>query len=252
MKTRRELLGGLECRTVDWLVDGQQPGMIVVCCHGFGAPGRDLVALAAELAAIQPALRESVRFVFPAGPMELDSLGIPGGRAWWYIDVNRLVAAVEQGEIRILRSERPAGMAEAREKLTVVVEELREASGLPASKIVLGGFSQGAMLTTDLALRMPEPPGGLCILSGTLVCEDEWRELAKNRGPLPVVQSHGYDDQILPFKAAEWLRDLLTDAGLDVDFVPFRGMHSIPPEALRRAAALLLRVAGNTSTATTD
>jgi phospholipase/carboxylesterase len=58
------------------------------------------------------------------------------------------------------------------------------------------------------------------------------------------VQSHGYDDPILPFKAAEWLRDLLTESGLEVDFVPFRGMHAIPPEALRRAAALMMRVAG--------
>lgn len=249
MKVRREVLGGLECRTVDWLPDGTQPGLAVVCCHGFGAPGRDLVGLADELVAMQPKLADSARFIFPFGPMGLDDLGIPGGRAWWYIDVNRIVAAVERGETRILRSERPAGMVEAREQLAGLVEDVRRATDLPASKLVLGGFSQGAMLTTDLALRMPEPPGGLCIMSGTLVCEDEWRELAQSRGPMPVVQSHGYDDHILPFKAAEWLRDLLTDAGLDVDFVPFRGMHSIPPEALRRAAELLMRVAGNASTA---
>jgi phospholipase/carboxylesterase len=159
--------------------------------------------------------------------------------------VYRLVAAVERGEIHLLRNEHPEGMDEAREQLAGLVAELQKSTGLPASRIVLGGFSQGAMLTTDLALRMPEAPGGLCIMSGTLTCEDEWRELARKRGPLPVVQSHGSDDPILPFKAAEWLRDLLIEAGLDVDFVPFRGMHSIPPQALRRAAALLARVAGN-------
>jgi phospholipase/carboxylesterase len=243
MRTRREVLGGLECRTVDWLEDGEQPGLAAICCHGFGAPGRDLVALAAELVTLEPALADVARFVFPAGPMDLDGLGIPGGRAWWYIDVNRLVTAVERGEAHQLRDVCPDGLAEARAMLTNLVDELRGATGLPASKIVLGGFSQGAMLSTDLALRMPEAPGGLCILSGTLICEREWRELAKDRGPLGVVQSHGYDDPILPFEAAEWLRDLLVESGLPVEFVPFHGMHSIPPEALRRVAKLLKRVA---------
>jgi phospholipase/carboxylesterase len=243
MRTRREVLGGLECQTVDWLADGEQPGLAVVCCHGFGAPGRDLVVLASDLVTLQPGLTDVARFVFPAGPMALDNLGMSGGRAWWYIDVNRLVTAVERGETHLLRNDRPAGLAEARIMLAALVEELQGATGLPASRIVLGGFSQGAMLTTDLALRMPDCPGGLCILSGTLACEDEWRHLARNRGPLPVVQSHGYEDQILPFEAAEWLRDLLVEARLEVDFVPFHGMHSIPPEALRRAAALLMRVA---------
>lgn len=236
------MLGGLECRTVDWLAEGERPRMAVVLCHGFGAPGRDLVPLAAELVTLEPGLADAARFVFPEGPMRLDDQGLPGGRAWWHIDINRLVAAVELGETRILRSECPEGMAEARGTLSALVEELRAATGLPASKIVLGGFSQGAMLATDLALRLPDRPGGLCILSGSLVCEDEWRDLAPRRGPLPVVQSHGYEDPLLPFKAAEWLRDLLIDAGLDVDFVPFHGMHVIPPETLSHAAALLRRL----------
>jgi phospholipase/carboxylesterase len=49
-----------------------------------------------------------------------------------------------------------------------------------------------------------------------------------------VLQSHGDEDQILPFEAAEWLRDLLVEAGCDVEFIPFHGPHTIPPVALLR------------------
>jgi len=43
----------------------------------------------------------------------------------------------------------------------------------------------------------------------------------------------------LPFEAAVGLRDLLTDAGLDVEFIAFQGMHQIAPAALQRFASLL-------------
>jgi phospholipase/carboxylesterase len=243
MRTSRSVIAGIECRSVDWLREGSSPQVLVVLCHGFGAPGDDLVPLAAELVALRPRLAENVRFVFPAGSMRLDQQGVPGGRAWWHIDVNRLVTALERGEIGLLRRERPEKLPAAREALAGLVEELGETTGVPVSKFVLGGFSQGAMLAIDLALRLPERPGGLCVLSGSLLNEDEWRTLAAARGPLPVVQSHGYDDQILPFKGAEWLRDLFAEAGLDVDFLPFHGMHSIPPQALERLAALVERIA---------
>jgi len=54
-----------------------------------------------------------------------------------------------------------------------------------------------------------------------------------------VLQSHGLNDPILPYQGAEWLRDLYLEAGFEVDFVPFRGQHTIPFEALHRFASLL-------------
>ena len=208
---------------------GQLPKQIVVLLHGYGADGADLIDLGRHWGEIMP----DALFVAPNAPNRCG--GNPFGYEWFPLQVDRIAGRIE-------------GARDAAPVIRDFLSDLWAQTGLGAADTFLVGFSQGAMLTTDLALRMPEPPGGLCILSGTLVSEDEWRELAKNRGPLPVLQSHGYDDQILPFKAAEWLRDLLMDAGLDVDFVPFRGMHSIPPEALRRAAALLMRVAGSSST----
>jgi phospholipase/carboxylesterase len=107
---------------------------------------------------------------------------------------------------------------------------------LTADRFILGGFSQGAMLTTDVALRLKKAPTGLCILSGALINENQWRPLAMERGPLAVLQSHGKNDSILPFPMAAALRDLLLEAGADVDFLAHRGDHEIPFEVLHRLA----------------
>jgi phospholipase/carboxylesterase len=96
------------------------------------------------------------------------------------------------------------------------------------------------MLATDVALRLDEAPGALCVWSGTLLCEEQWRELAAKRGPLKVLQSHGTVDPILPFEAATWLRDLFTESGFDVDFIEFPNVHTIPAEGVTHLAELLV------------
>ena len=122
-----------------------------------------------------------------------------------------------------------------------VIGRLQEESDLAPSDIFVGGFSQGAMLATDVALHMETGPGGLIVWSGTLLCEDLWRELAAKRSAMKVVQSHGRLDPLLPFAAAEWLRDMFLENGFDVEFLPFNGPHTISMEALAAAARLLHR-----------
>ena len=48
-------------------------------------------------------------------------------------------------------------------------------------------------------------------------------------------------DPILPFEAAEWLRDMFIDCGLEVEFIPFDNVHTIPVEALTSLGALISR-----------
>lgn len=228
--------GQLECRIVPAVSRAQT---VVVLCHGYGAPGTDLVPLADELSAMDSGLSDSVQYVFPQAPLTLDSIGLPGGRAWWHLDVAAINEMIARGELRDLRGGFPEGATEARDLLLQTVLELSEETGVPLTNFVLGGFSQGSMVATDVALRLPECPAGLCILSGTLVAEAEWRELARGRGPMSVLQSHGRFDPILPYDGAVWLRDALADEGLEVEFVEFDGVHTIPFEALHRLSALL-------------
>jgi len=239
-----ELIGGLRCHIVDRLPDGQSPTLVVILCHGFGAPGTDLVGLGPEILARQPRLAAAVRFVFPEAPLSLAEVGMPGGRAWWMLDIEKLNAAIMTGALRDLRNDHPPELPAVREQLIAVIDSQREQTGLPMSQIVLGGFSQGSVLSIDVSLRLPEPPGLLTVFSGTLMSEDEWRVLAAKRGAMHVLQSHGDEDQILPFEAAEWLRDLLVESGCEVEFIPFHGPHTIPQTALVRFVERLTEIVG--------
>lgn len=235
-----EQLGGLTCRTVQQVDDIQNPELVVILCHGFGAPGTDLVGLGEELMRCQPRLMESTQFIFPEAPLSLEEFGFYGGRAWWPLDVAKLNAAIEKGEFRDQRKYNPPELTEARRLLMALIEEVQGRTGLSTSRIVLGGFSQGSMLATDVALRLEKAPGALCVWSGTLLCEEQWRELAASRGPLKVLQSHGTIDPILPFEAATWLLDLFTESGFDVNFIEFDNVHTIPREGVTDFAELLV------------
>lgn len=241
MTQRSVNLGGLNCRIVSHLPVGVPPKLVVVLCHGFGAPGTDLVPVSDELFAMRPELEESVEFFFPAAPLSLDQFGMFGGRAWWHIDMEELIGAAERGNFRILRERRPEGMTEARDSFLALIDQVRQQTGLPLSRFVLGGFSQGSMLAVEAALHLSDAPGGLCLWSSTLVNETEWRQRAIRLRGVPILQSHGRQDSILPFEASLWLRDLLIEDGAIVDFIDFPGPHTIPLAGLERFADMLVR-----------
>lgn len=211
--------------------DGSGDGPIVVLLHGYGAPGTDLVPLARQLD-----VPRSVRFAFPMAPLELAE--VPGGRAWWPIDVMALQQALLEGRERDLSLSEPDGLAPAREQIETALHALGDAP------VLLGGFSQGAMLALDVALHTQRPLAGVVLMSGTLLCEDAWRSLAAAQSPLEVLQSHGRADPMLPFTQAERLRDLLTAAGHRVEFVPFNGGHEIPLGVLDALARRVRALAG--------
>lgn len=232
MKTRQ--LGDLNARVTGG-TDGQGggDGPVVVMLHGYGAPGHDLVGLGPEIAA--PA---GTRFVFPEAPLELPGM-MMGGRAWWHIDMERLQMAMMTGQIRDMSKEVPEGMAEANRMVNSLLDAVEAELSVTGARIVLGGFSQGAMLSCDVALRSDRALAGLVLFSGTLLAEHEWGPRMAAREGMKVVQSHGTHDPLLPFPVAERLRDGLVNAGLEHTWVPFRGQHEIPREALQAASALM-------------
>ena len=218
--------------------EGGGTGPMLVLMHGYGAPSEDLVPLARQLA-VDP----SVRFAFPAAPHVLE-MGLPkdqAGRAWWPIDMVELQRAVMQRDYETLTGRVPVGLTEARAEVLALLEALETEHGVARDKLVLGGFSQGAMLATDVALRADRPPAALAILSGSLIAKAEWLPLMKARATMPVLQSHGRADPVLSFEIAEQLRQELTSAGLSVEFVAFNGGHGIPNGAVDALGKLITR-----------
>lgn len=208
---------------------GGGTGPAVLLCHGFGAPGDDLVAFSRVVDA-----GRNVRWFFPEAPLSLDW----GGRAWWNIDMMRLQMLAMRGQRREMALETPVGLLEARAALEATIAELEKSHGVVREQLVIGGFSQGAMLTTELSLFAERPFAGLAVLSGSLLSADRWTEAVKLTGPsIRALLTHGRADPLLPFEGAEALRALLEGAGARVEWVPHNGQHEIPPVAVERLAA---------------
>jgi phospholipase/carboxylesterase len=208
--------------------EGGGNGPAIVLCHGFGAPGDDLVDLWRAVDA-----GKGVRWFFPEAPLSLEEMFGAPARAWWLIDMARLDEAIRTGRRDELAESTPDGMAEARILLEGCLDALETDAAVRRTATIIGGFSQGAMITTEVSLFAEDPYAGLAILSGTLLCRDRWKEAATRTAPLlHVAMTHGRRDPLLPFSLAEELRDILTAAGADLRFVAHNGGHEIRQSAL--------------------
>jgi phospholipase/carboxylesterase len=206
--------------------DGETGGTAVVLLHGWGAPGDDLVPLAHELAGPR------TRFFVPAGPLAERG----GGRAWWHLDPDdRPAHAWDDQEA--------AGHQPHRQVLAVraaVQQLLRDiqAHHRP-DRLVLGGFSQGAMLSLDVALAAAPAVDRVFALSGVLLA-DSLPGLKTTRAVKPpVFISHGRRDPMLNFRGGEKAKELLERHGFSVEFHPFDGGHEIPPPVVASLRAFL-------------
>ena len=233
---REAVLGGLKVRLVGGSDGrGEGDGPIVLLLHGFGAPGHDLVPLADVIE-----VPGGTRWLFPEAPLSLN-MGFGDSRAWWIIDFSRIQEDRAAGRIRDLSVEIPQGLALARERFLAFLKELPQQFQIDYKKTVIGGFSQGAMLTCDAVLHTDYPFAGLVQLSGNLLAQAIWSPLIPKRKGLPVFQSHGTLDDILPHIGAEHLRDALTQSGLAVEWQSFRGGHEIPKPVLQRLSMFITK-----------
>ncbi len=205
--------------------------LTVVLMHGYGAPGDDLVAMAGAIDA-----PKGTTFVFPEAPLALSDPSMPfmgAARAWWPIDIARYERAIRQGTLQDLVEDVPAGMPAAREAVLAMLDALDAETKAQGSRLVIGGFSQGSMIATDVVLRSQRPFAGLVILSGTLLAAGDWLPALASRKGLPVFQSHGTQDPILPFPIAQALHHAFDEAELASSFLEFDGGHGIPPNVMR-------------------
>lgn len=224
VEARKRRIGPLDGLEV--LGDPQAP--TIVLFHGYGADMNDLAPLAGAIQA-----PKNSNWYFPNGSLSVPLGGHYEGRAWFPIPL----AELERGGID-LSTVVPPGMKKARENARAFLAKL----GVAPRKLVIGGFSQGAMLATDLVMHMDEAPAGLALLSGTLVNATEWAELARRKPGLKFFQAHGAYDQVLPFAHAQKLEALLKAAGWQGHLQRFEGAHEIPSEVLIQFGAFLRKV----------
>ncbi|MEO7055314.1 MAG: alpha/beta hydrolase [Caldimonas sp.] len=191
------------------------PGASIIVLHGLGADGNDFVPVARELdlAGVGP-----VRFVFPHGPMR--PVTINGGhvmRAWYDIF----------GGLDARQREDEPGLRESQALVDALIAG-EKGRGMPASRIVLAGFSQGCAMTLMTGLRHDERLAGLVGLSGylPLAAKAEAERHAANRD-VPIFLAHGISDPVIPIARARQSREVLTALGHPVEWHEYPMPHSV-------------------------
>lgn len=225
-QARRRQVGPLEA--IEIVTSPAAPW--VVLFHGFGADFSDLAPLAEMIPVGRP-----VNWLFPNGHLTVPLGGHYQGRAWFPLRMAELEASIAAGSGVDLSKMAPPGL----DKALAHGQKMIQALNVPHEKLVLGGFSQGGMLATELALRGKTAPAGLAILSGSLVDADNWEKLAPQRKGLKFFQSHGIYDSVLRVEPARKLEQLLVTAGLDGMLYEFPGQHEIPRDVLEQLGSFL-------------
>jgi phospholipase/carboxylesterase len=205
---------------------GRGEGPVVVLLHGYGAPANDLWNVP-EWVSPDP----SVRFAMPSGPLRVG----PQQRAWW--PVREGPRPADRG-----REAAPEGLAEATRDVTAWLDQEVEAGNIDPARLVIAGFSQGAMLATDVVLTWSRRARGLVILSGGPIDEARWERLMRERAGSEVLIAHGTQDPMLSYEAAQRLARSFEGAGWRVSWVSFEQEHVIHPDAGDAMRAFLERL----------
>ena len=193
-----------------------EPEGALVLLHGRGADEHDLFPL---LDLLDPERR--LLGVTPGAPLTLP----PGGRHWYRL------GGIPTPEPATFHASVP------------LIAELLDALPVPFDRVVLGGFSQGAVMTWAMTLGPGRPrPAGAIAMSGFLPRVDDWPLATGGLEGWPVVITHGALDPVIPVGFGVEARDALTAAGADVTWLEAPVPHTIDPHVIPRLQAFVERV----------
>ncbi len=186
------------------------PEGALVLLHGRGADEHDLVPL---LDILDPERRL-------AGATARGPLSLPPGGAHWYA-----VRRVGYPDPETFRSTWP--------ELTAWLDGFLAEHEIGHDRLVLGGFSQGSVMSYALGLGPDRPrPAGIMALSGFLPqVEDFELDLSRAAG-LPVAIGHGTHDPVISVEFGREARGRLTEAGAHVTYRESPMPHTIDPAFL--------------------
>jgi len=208
---------------------GPSPKRTVIVLHGLGDSGHGFAPIAEEL---DLSAVGAVRFVLPHAPER--PVTINGGyvmRAWYDILGTDLA-----------RREDEAGLRESQ----ALIEELiaaEKARGVPASRIVLVGFSQGCAMALLTGLRHPERLAGVAGLSGYLpLAASTAAECSAANRDVPLFLAHGTQDPVVLLARGVASRDALAALGYPIEWHDYPMPHSVCAQEIGDLNRWLLRV----------
>jgi phospholipase/carboxylesterase len=191
----------------------------VIWLHGLGDSG-------AGLAPVEPLLNlphdHAIRFIFPNSPEQ--AVTINNGfvmPAWYDIKNEDLHNRADMN-----------GVLQSEILVRALIQEQID-NGIPASNIVLAGFSQGGVMSLFTGLRFEQTLAGIMALSCYLPIKDQLpTELNTANKNTPILQHHGSVDDVVPASSGKMANELLNNAGYNTQWKAYPMAHSIMPGQL--------------------
>jgi phospholipase/carboxylesterase len=208
---------------------GPNPNAAIIWLHGLGADGHDFEPIVPELVARGT---RAWRFVFPNAPTR--PVSINGGmrmRAWYDIKGLDRTAA-----------EDAAGFQDSDTQVRKLIER-ESARGIPSTRIVLAGFSQGGAVSLYTAPRLPAKLAGVMALSCYLPMESTFlAERSAENQATPIFMAHGQFDNVVGMMMGVRSRDYLKAQGYSVEWHDYPMAHSVSAEEVTDIRQFLMRV----------
>ena len=203
----------LECIEIETSADAE---LSVIWLHGLGADGHDFAPVAQLLSS---RISTPIRFVLPHAPSM--PVTINGGMSMpaWY-DMLNMDHPRNVNWDTVYRSE----------KLIAALIKREEERGIPASKCILAGFSQGGAMALRIGLTCDSPLAGIIALSAYLL-QDEDESLSTGNQP-PIFMAHGHADPVIPYSIGVASRNALKTFGCEVEWRDYPMQHNVCEEEI--------------------
>ena len=126
-------------------------------------------------------------------------------------------------------------------QMRTLIDDVCRMGGVGLDRVVLGGFSQGAITALDVALQGDRNPAGVLFMSGAPLVVDQWAQRLPSHRGMRVLMTHGASDPVLPAVASGWARDLLVQGGASVVAKNHAGGHDLGGPDVLQAIAEFVR-----------
>ena len=186
------------------------PEGALVLFHGRGADEHDLFPLLDVLDPERRLLGATAR-----GPLALP----PGGAHWYAV---QRVGFPDHDSFHATYA-----------RVSAWLDSLLAEHGIPPEQALLGGFSQGAVMSYAFGLGEGRPrTAGILALSGFIPTVEGWQLESGNAAGLPVVIGHGSLDPVISVDFARAARERLSEAGAEITYRESQMAHTIDPRFL--------------------
>ena len=187
-----------------------KPKNAVILCHGYGGDGKDISILAGYWRTYLP----DTIFICPDAPEKCEAS--PSGFQWFDL--------TDQDPEQILSKS-----LVAENKLNKLIDEVKEGYNLLANQIIIGGFSQGSMISLQTGIKRKDKINSILGYSGKII---DLEHLSKNIVSRPnIFLMHGDIDQVVPVDGLLEAKNFFSKNEYGIETKIFKNCeHRIPTE----------------------